>query len=198
MSREDHLPDLCIVHPLNTWLWLTLCLTPTVLHQMTACLSACEAYNLLAARLYDDCDNLARQPRDPMQAPPGPLYGLPEGNFIMPDRASVPLASIPPLQKYLPEDADGVVISQETPEAFEKLGLVPLVFTNAAESHLDEEVIQKNKVGVTHSTHTHTLVPFLHGYALLSCIVGEPDEPPSARGKRPARGTDLHGSRRRR
>ncbi|VDN16096.1 unnamed protein product [Dibothriocephalus latus] len=83
------MPDMCILHPLNAWLWLTLCLTPTVIYQVTRCLSACELANLLTCRLYDHHTDNAELP-----------FGLPEGDFFMPDRGSVSLTDIPPLHRY--------------------------------------------------------------------------------------------------
>lgn len=87
------MPDLCILHPLSAWLWLILCLSPTVLYQLGRSLSACELAARLAVKLYDEKEE---EPGEKT-----PQFGLPEGNFLMPDRASVPLSSIPPLQKYM-------------------------------------------------------------------------------------------------
>uniref|UniRef100_A0A0X3Q022 Endoribonuclease dcr-1 n=1 Tax=Schistocephalus solidus TaxID=70667 RepID=A0A0X3Q022_SCHSO len=106
---EDRLPDMCILHPLNAWLWLTLCLTPTVLHQVTRCLSACELANLLTCRLYDN----------PNAGNTELSFDLPDGDFFMPDRGSISLTAIPPLQRYfdnLPRENRQIYDNFETSE----------------------------------------------------------------------------------
>ncbi|VDM05883.1 unnamed protein product [Schistocephalus solidus] len=100
---------MCILHPLHAWLWLTLCLTPTVLHQVTRCLSACELANLLTCRLYDN----------PNAGNTELSFDLPDGDFFMPDRGSISLTAIPPLQRYfdnLPRENRQIYDNFETSE----------------------------------------------------------------------------------
>lgn len=92
LRQEDRLPEFCIVHPLSAWLWLILCLTPTVLHQVTRCLSVGELANRLAQMLCSEDNDNNGQPTL-----------VPEGRFLMPDRASAPAMNTPSLRKYLDE-----------------------------------------------------------------------------------------------
>ncbi|KAL5966311.1 Endoribonuclease Dicer [Taenia solium] len=101
--KENRIPQLCIVHPLNTWLWLTLCLTPTVLHQVYRCLSIGELANRLHEMLYSD---------DPVQfahssSSSSSSFNLPAGSFLMPDRHSVQPVCIPSIRKYIVRDQGG-------------------------------------------------------------------------------------------
>ncbi|KAL7056145.1 hypothetical protein AAHC03_021158 [Spirometra sp. Aus1] len=128
---EDRLPDMCILHPLNAWLWLTLCLTPTVLYQVTRCLSACELANLLTCRLYDRPTAAA----DNTELP----FGLPEGDFLMPDSGSVSLTAIPPLQRYFDN------LPRENRQIFDKFE------TLEEESALDEAILAARQTGATPS-----------------------------------------------
>lgn len=100
---EDRLPQLCVVHPLNTWLWIIVCLTPSVLYQVYRCLSACELSNHLRQMLYSN-ENGTNSNRSRIER-------LPEGNFLMPDRESVPPFNTPAINKYLVkvEDDDSTI-----------------------------------------------------------------------------------------
>ncbi|CDI97990.2 DiCer Related family member dcr 1 [Echinococcus multilocularis] len=99
--KEERIAQLCIVHPLNTWLWLTLCLTPTVLHQVYRSLSIGELANHLREILYSD--NHAQSAHPPLPTP----LDLPAGEFLMPDRHSVHPTCIPSIRKVLVQDRDG-------------------------------------------------------------------------------------------
>nr|VZI44705.1 unnamed protein product [Spirometra erinaceieuropaei] len=132
---EDRLPDMCILHPLNAWLWLTLCLTPTVLYQVTRCLSACELANLLTCRLYDRPTAAAAAAADNAELP----FGLPEGDFFMPDRGSVSLTAIPPLQRYFDN------LPRENRQIYDKFE------TLEEECALDEAVLAARRTGATPS-----------------------------------------------
>uniref|UniRef100_A0A5K3FA09 Helicase ATP-binding domain-containing protein n=1 Tax=Mesocestoides corti TaxID=53468 RepID=A0A5K3FA09_MESCO len=117
VSKEDVMPDLCVIHPLNTWLWLTLCLIPNVLHQIFRCLSTCELRNLLCERLY--CESSCANPSEPQ-------FGLPDGGFLMPDRDSVSLSSIPALRKFLIEEQEASSSVPHHPVSeFNAMSLVP-------------------------------------------------------------------------
>ncbi|KAL5106826.1 Dicer-like protein 1 [Taenia crassiceps] len=112
--KENRIPQLCIVHPLNTWLWLILCLTPTVLHQVYRCLSIGELANRLHEMLYSDHPvQSAHSPSSSVAAaaapppPPPPPLDLPTGNFLMPDRHSVHPVCIPSIRKHLTQDRNG-------------------------------------------------------------------------------------------
>ncbi|KAH9278438.1 Endoribonuclease dcr-1 [Echinococcus granulosus] len=99
--KEERIAQLCIVHPLNTWLWLTLCLIPTVLHQVYRSLSIGELANHLREILYSD--NHAQSAHPPHPTP----LDLPAGEFLMPDRHSVQPTCIPSIRKFLVQDQDG-------------------------------------------------------------------------------------------
>ena len=92
VNREDRIADFCMVHPLNTWLWLILCLTPTVLYQMSRCLSIGELLIHLGEILASD------------KGIPTHHSDVPEGRILMPDRHSVVPASMTSMRKYMEQD----------------------------------------------------------------------------------------------
>ncbi|VDO04032.1 unnamed protein product [Rodentolepis nana] len=92
---EDRLPQLCVVHPLNTWLWITVCLTPIVLHQVYRCLSTMEFSNRLRELIYTCGGGGDGGGGVNAWSSSNPEILFPEGNFLMPDRESVSPCNTP-------------------------------------------------------------------------------------------------------
>nr|CUU99449.1 hypothetical transcript [Hymenolepis microstoma] len=128
---EDRLAQLCVVHPLNTWLWLTICLTPTVLHQVYRCLSTMEFSNRLHELIYT-CDGGG----DNEWSSSNPEHLFPEGNFLMPDRESVPPCNTPSFSKCIVK-VEGC--GDNSPSDWKFKESCP-VFTCEEEEELDGEV----------------------------------------------------------
>lgn len=134
---ENRIPQLCIVHPLNTWLWITVCLTPTVLYQVYRCLSTGEFSNRLHELIYTtDGDGDKEWPSSNSE------HLVPEGNFLMPDRESVPPCNTPSFNKYIVEvEGD----DENSPSGWKMKEPSP-VFSCEEEEELDRQVLEMSQV----------------------------------------------------
>ncbi|KAM3183257.1 hypothetical protein ACTXT7_010703 [Hymenolepis weldensis] len=133
---EDRIPHLCVVHPLNTWLWITVCLTPTVLYQVYRCLSTGEFSNRLHELIYTtDGDG------DKEWSSSNSEHLFPEGNFLMPDRESVPPCNTPSFNKYIVKvEGD----DENSPSGWKMKEPSP-VFSCEEEEELDRQVLEMSR-----------------------------------------------------
>ena len=127
VNREERIADLCMVHPLNSWLWLILCLTPTVLYQVSRCLSVGELLIHLKKMLQSD-----------IEIHPA-LDDIPEGRYLMPDRHSSPPICTPAMRKYLEQDEKTAIWRFKDPG---------VVCSLDRERKLDEDVLENEVIQI--------------------------------------------------